>query len=57
MFKRTSTNRSMTVSLKTMKTGDIDMQSNSAQDFLQSMYGSDDGRTVSDESRTKITVQ
>jgi hypothetical protein len=58
MFKRTSTNRSMTVQLKTMKTGDVDMQSNSAQDFLQSMYGSDDGKTVSDnESITKITAQ
>jgi hypothetical protein len=30
MFKRTSTARSMTVALKTMKTGDIDMQSDSA---------------------------
>jgi flagellar basal body rod protein FlgF len=40
MFKRTSTARSMTVSLQTMKTVDLDMQGASAQQFLEQMYGS-----------------
>jgi len=35
LFKRTSTNRSMTVKLKTMKTSDLDVQGGAAQDFLQ----------------------
>jgi hypothetical protein len=34
MFARTSTQRSMTVKLKTMKTSDLDMQGGAAQDFL-----------------------
>lgn len=56
MFKRTSTNRSMTVSLKTMKTGDIDMQSNSAQEFLSSMYNNDNANAGMDNSTIKITT-
>jgi hypothetical protein len=44
--------------LKTMKTSDIDMQDNSAQDFLQSVYGNDDGGNKAfDSTRTKITEQ
>ena len=35
IFKRTSTNRSMTVRIQTMKTSDLDMQGNAAQDFLK----------------------
>jgi len=38
IFKRNSTNRSMTVKLQTMKTSDLDMQGNAAQDFLKQMY-------------------
>ena len=35
MFKRTSTQRSMTVSLKTMKTTDLDLNDGSSQNFLE----------------------
>jgi len=37
MFKRTTTQRSMTVKLKTVKTSDLDMSSSAAQDFLSSI--------------------
>ena len=57
IFKRTSTNRSMTVKLQTMKTSDLDMQGNAAQDFLKQMYDNEDGDSSFDESRTKITSQ
>jgi hypothetical protein len=44
--------------LKTMKTSEIDMQDSTAQDFLQTMYGSDEiGNSALDSSRTKITHQ
>lgn len=57
LFERTSTARSMTVKLKTMKTADLDMQDNAAQDFLKSMYGADDsGDSQFDDTRTKITT-
>jgi hypothetical protein len=57
LFERTSTSRSMTVKLKTMKTADLDMQENAAQDFLKSMYGADDsGESQFDDTRTKITT-
>jgi hypothetical protein len=39
MFKKTSTMRSMTVQLKTMKTADLDMQGSAAQDFLNNLSG------------------
>ena len=56
MFARTSTARSMTVKLKTMKTSDLDMQGNAAQEFLSTMYGDDDqGNSNFDDTRTKIT--
>jgi len=57
IFKRTNTNRSMTVSLKTQKTSEIDLHGNSAQDFLKEMYGQEDGGSTFDEGRTKITNQ
>lgn len=56
MFKRTSTARSMTVKLKTVKTTDLDMSSGAAQDFLSSFDANDDDNDVED-SRTKITHQ
>jgi len=57
LFERTSTSRSMTVKLKTMKTADLDMQDNAAQDFLKSMYGGDEsGDSQFDDTRTKITT-
>lgn len=55
MFKRTTTARSMTVKLKTMKTTDLDLQGGAAQNFLEEMYGNDDEDGDVDESRTKIT--
>jgi len=42
MFKRTTTARSMTVKLKTMKTTDLDLQGGAAQNFLADMYGNDE---------------
>lgn len=58
MFKRTSTSRSMTVKLKTMKTSDLDVQDSSAQNFLKSMYGDDaDQSRGIDATITKITKQ
>lgn len=46
----------MTVALKTMKTGDIDMQGGAAQSLLDNMYKSDDGAVGMDDSRIKITT-
>lgn len=46
----------MTVKLKTMKTGDVDIQGGAAQTFLQEMYGEESSGSV-DGSRTKITGQ
>jgi hypothetical protein len=57
MFKRTTTARSMTVKLKTMKTTDLDLQGGAAQNFLSEMYGNDEEDDDVDESRTKITRQ
>ena len=58
MFARTSTARSMTVKLKTLKTADLDMQGGSAQEFLKTMYGdNEDGESNFDNTRTKITTQ
>jgi hypothetical protein len=56
MFKRTSTQRSMTVKLKTVKTSDLDMSSGAAQDFLNSFNTGDEDNDIED-SRTKITNQ
>jgi len=54
MFKRTTTQRSMTVKLKTVKTSDLDMSSNAAQDFLSSFDSANNDDDIED-SRTKIT--
>lgn len=56
MFKRTTTNRSMTVKLKTVKTSDLDMNSDAAQEFLSSFDAGDDGSDIED-SRVPITNQ
>jgi hypothetical protein len=40
-----------------MKTADLDMQGGDAQDFLNKMYGGEQGMSESDDSRTKITTQ
>jgi hypothetical protein len=46
----------MTVTLKTLKTADLDMRDNSSQNFLKSMYGTDENSAGSIESsKTKIT--
>jgi hypothetical protein len=55
MFKRTTTNRSMTVKLKTVKTTDLDMTSNASVEFLGS-FNNDDDNDIED-GRTKITIQ
>lgn len=55
MFKRTTTQRSMTVKLKTVKTADLDMSSSAAQDFLHS-FETDNKSDGMDDSRTKITT-
>jgi len=47
----------MTVKLKTMKTSDLDMQGNAAQDFLKAMYSGEEGNKNFDSTRTKITGQ
>lgn len=47
----------MTVALKTMKTGDIDMQGGAAQALLADMYQSEDGGVGMDNSQTKVTPQ
>jgi hypothetical protein len=57
LLERTSTARSMTVNVKTMKTADLDVQDGAAQDFLKSMYGADEsGGSQFDDTRTKITT-
>lgn len=56
MFKRTTTQRSMTVKLKTVKTSDLDMSSNAAQEFLSSFDKNDDDDDIED-SRIPITSQ
>jgi hypothetical protein len=56
MFKRSTTARSMTVKLKTVKTSDLDMGSDAAQQFLSSFNNEDDDNDIED-SRTKITNQ
>lgn len=56
MFQRASTARSMTVKLRTMKTADLDMQGNAAQDFLKQMQGEESTGRL-DAARTKITGQ
>lgn len=43
MFARTSTERSMTVKLNTMKTSSFDLGSGAAQDFLDSLGNNEDG--------------
>jgi hypothetical protein len=58
MFSKSQTGRSMTVKLKTQKTADLDMQGESAQDFLKTMYGEDGaGADMFDSSCSKITKQ
>lgn len=57
LFKKSSTERSMTVKIKTMKTSDLEIGDNSAQSFLNEMYGEDaGGGSGMDDSRTKITT-
>lgn len=56
LFQRTSTARSMTVKLRTMKTADLDMQGNAAQDFLKQMQGEESTGRL-DAARTPITGQ
>jgi len=56
MFKRTTTQRSMTVKIKTVKTSDLDMTSSAAQDFLGDLGNDNDSNNIED-SRTKITDQ
>ena len=59
IFKSKSTDdRSMTIQLKTMKTSDLDVQGNSSQEFLKTMYGSDN-RDINqlDNSKSRITRQ
>jgi hypothetical protein len=51
MFKRSTTARSMTVKLKTVKTSDLDMGSDAAQHFLNSFGNEDDDNDIED-SRT-----
>ena len=46
--------RSMTVKVKTMKTSDLDMGSQSAQKFLQE-FENGDGSAKLDEGQTKVT--
>lgn len=46
----------MTVKLKTMKTGDMDLQDSEAQNFLSTVYGETSQGEV-DQSRTIITTQ
>jgi hypothetical protein len=53
MFGRSKTARGMTVRLKTMKTTDLDMEDDVAQDFLQAVFGGESDAT--DDTRTKIT--
>jgi hypothetical protein len=38
-----------------MKTSDLDMQGNAAQNFMKQMFESDSGGSNFDESKTKIT--
>jgi len=56
-FFRQTTNRSMTVKLQTMNTQDLDIQSTDANNFLQAMYGGDEGNNAVDDSKTVITSQ
>lgn len=46
----------MTVALKTMKTGDIDMQGGAAQSLLDNMYKSDDGAVGMDDSKSRLLL-
>lgn len=55
MFKKTSTMRSMTVQLKTMKTADLDMQGSAAQDFLNNLSGDSNEDLSAEGEQTKIT--
>jgi hypothetical protein len=57
IFKKTSTQRSMTVSVKTVKTSEIDIHGNSEHEYLASMYDQDDEKVGADDDRTKITKQ
>jgi hypothetical protein len=56
IFKRTSTERSMTIKLKTMKTVDLDMQGAGAQDLLNTLNNSEAASEV-ESNMTKITSQ
>jgi len=47
--------RSMTVRLKTMKTGDIDLNNQSVQNFLTNLQGGDDTQSLSDD-KDKVYV-
>lgn len=55
LFYKASTSRSMTLRLKTMKTNDIDIQGNSAQEYLQQTYGNKDGTCNFDFSQSDVT--
>jgi hypothetical protein len=56
MFKRASTQRSMTISLKTMKTSDVNMEDDSVKDFFKQIQNETTGVNDSEE-KTKITTQ
>lgn len=55
IFKKANTMRSMTVRLKTMKTGDIDLNNQSVQNFLTNLQGGDDTQSLSDD-KDKVYV-
>ena len=54
MFARSTTERSMTVKLKTMKTSDLDLTGADSQDFLQSFTEDKDTRGPSTNT-TKVS--
>ena len=55
MFSKSNTNRSMTVKIKTMKTSDLDLDNDTANDFLKSMNGDTDSGGEIKRARSKIT--
>jgi len=57
LFHRASTSRSMTIKIKTMKTSDINIQDDSAQQFLKNHYGDEDGQVSFDDDKTMVTSQ
>jgi hypothetical protein len=47
----------MTVSVKTVKTSEIDIHGNSEHEYLAKMYNQDEEKVGVDDDRTKITKQ